>query len=63
MTYAINLCPGFDALGAHVLIPAELQEYLRHAFGGFRLHPFDAGQCCERFFDRSGDQPFDFLGR
>ena len=63
MTDTVDLGTGLDTFRAHVLVPVELQEYLRVALGGCREHLLHAGQGSEGFFHRPRDQPLDFLRR
>ena len=63
MSNSVDLGPGLDALGAHALVPAELQEDLRLSLGRTREHALYAGQGCESLLDRACDQALDFLGR
>ena len=58
---AVDLGAGLYALGAHALVPAELQEDLRLALVGRREHPFHARQGRERLFDGPRDQALDLF--
>ena len=63
MPDAVDLGPGFDALGSHVLVPVELQEDPRFGIRRRRVHALHAGQGSERLFHGAGYQALDFLRR